>query len=225
MAIRADTLFCFDARGRMLHSNEPSGRPAPRLFLGRTLEGDVVRFGASVPDTVARRLEEIVERLPPIADLSAPPPSLDVLREALTQHAPVAVMGGGPAYRFPASIAALANVVQLTDANRDLVRDTFPFLYDELAGRQPCFAVLDDGAAVAVCISSRNGADAAEAGVETLAAYRGRGHAAAVTAAWGAAIRESGRIPLYSTAWENLASQGVARSVGLIVFGADISWG
>ena len=76
---------------------------------------------------------------------------------------------------------------------------------------------------VAVCFSSRNGADAAEAGLETLAPFRGRGYAAAAVAAWAAAVRASGRLPLYSTGWDNLASQGVVRTLGLVPYGADLS--
>ena len=227
MRIRADTDFTYDARGRMLRSNEPRAaerRPAPRLFLGRTLAGHVVRFGAAVPDALSRRLEAILDRQPPVDDLHAPPAALTAVREALAGHAPITTEEGGPAYRFPASIASPGAAVRLTDANRALVRETSPWLYDEFADWQPCFVVVRDGAAVSVCFSSRNGADAAEAGVETLPAFRGRGYATAVTAAWGAAIRASGRIPLYSTGWENRASQGVARRVGLIMFGADTTW-
>lgn len=226
MGIRADTDFTCDARGRMLRTNEPrevARRLAPRLFLGRTLAGHVVRFGAAVPDALAKQLEAIIERHPPGDDLHEPPATVAAVREALERDAPV-FAAGGPAYRFPASIARPSEVVRLTGDNRALARETYPWLYDELADWQPCFAVVRDGAAVAVCFSSRLGAAAAEAGVDTLPAFRGHGYASAVTAAWGAAIREAGLLPLYSTAWENHASRGVARRVGLIMFGADTTW-
>ena len=227
MGIYADTCFTYDARGRMLRTNEPleeARRLAPRLFLGRTMAGHVVRFGAAVPDALARRLEAIIDGQPPVGALHAPPAVLAAVRETLARHASITTESGGPAYRFPASIARPGEAVQLTGANRALARDTYPWLYDEIADWQPCFAVVRDGAAVSVCFSSRIGAEAAEAGVETLPTFRGRGYAATVTAAWGATVREAGRIPLYSTAWENLASQGVARRVGLIMFGADMTW-
>jgi RimJ/RimL family protein N-acetyltransferase len=225
MAIQAATLFRFDERGRIVGSNEPNGRFAPRLFLGRTKDGHVSRYGATLPDAVVQRIEEIIEREPRVADLTPEPVVADALREALSQHAPVTREAGGPAYYFPEVIAVPGNVVQLTDANRDVARDTFRWLYDDLPGWAPGFAVVEDGVAVSACCSSRIGIDAAEAGVDTLPEYRGRGYASAVTAAWAEAIRASGRIPLYSTAWDNLASQAVARRLGLIMYGADMSWG
>lgn len=227
MAIRADTCFTYNARGRMLLTDEPreeERRPAPRLFLGRTLDGDVVRFGDAVPDDLARHLAEIVRRHPASGDLHQPAAMRSALRDALERHTPVAAEEAGPAYRFPVSIARPSEVVRLAADIRAIARDTYPCLYDQFAEWPPCFAVVRDGAAVSVCFSSRIGARAAEAGVETLPAFRGRGYATSVTAAWGAAVRDSGLIPLYSISWENFASQRVARRLGLAQFGADITF-
>jgi hypothetical protein len=227
MRLHADILFTYDARGRMLLTNEPRAsarRPAPRLFLGRTPAGRVVRFGATMPDALARRLEDLLDCLPPVGELDAPPPEPAAVRAELERHAPITDAGHGPAYRFPAAIPPSGAAVRLTDATIAAARATYPWLVDELADWGPCFAVVRDGAAVSVCFSARVGAAAAEAGVDTLPAFRGRGYAAAVTAAWGAAVRATGRIPLYSTGWANLASRGVARRVGLIGFGADATW-
>lgn len=231
MTLRADALFTYDKRGRMLRSNEPredARRPAPRVFLGRTLTGHVVRFRAALPNDVVRRLTDIIERQPPLADLSdAPiiaPAVLAGLRESLERQAPISQESAGPAYRFPDSVAQASEVVRLTGANRELARDTFPWLYAEVADWQPCFAIVMDGAAVSVCYSSRSASRVDEAGVDTLPEFRGRGYASIVTAAWAGAVRAAGREPVYSTSWENAASQGVARRLGLIIFGVDASW-
>jgi RimJ/RimL family protein N-acetyltransferase len=224
MGVRADTIFTYDDRGRMLCVNEPERRPAPLVFLGRTAAGHVVRFGAALPDTVAERLTALVARLPADGDLPISAAVRAAVRDALERQALVTTEGSGPNYRFPDSIARPNEVIQVTAANIDVARETYPWLYEDLAGWAPCFAVLRDGAAVSVCFSSRIGKRAVEAGVETLPDFRGRGYAVAATAAWGAAVRAAGRIPLYGTAWGNLASQAVARKVGLIMFGADTMW-
>lgn len=222
MRIRVETVFTCDGRGRMLRTNEPDGRPAPRLFLGRTASRHIYRLGQAVPDGLAHRLAEVIEREPLTGDLRTPPAGVDALREALAGHAPIAGEGGGPAYRFPDALVRPPDVIPITADDAHLVQDTFPWVI--LAGWQPCFAMVRDGAAVSVCFSSRIGTQAAEAGVNTLPEFRGRGYATAVTAAWGAAIRDRGRIPLYSTAWDNRASQSVARRVGLTMYGADMYW-
>jgi len=222
LRLRLETNFVYDSRGRMLRADDPDETPAPRLILGRTASSLVYRFGHALPDAVTDRIAEILEREQIGGDLRRPPAGLAALREALAFHAPVTGEGGGPAYCFPEVVTAPSFVVPITTADANLVQYTFTWV--TLAGWQPCYAVVRGGTAISVCFSARSGARAAEAGVNTLPEFRGRGYAAAVTAAWGAAIKSSGRIPLYSTSWDNLASQSVARRLGLTLFGADMTW-
>ena len=62
-----------------------------------------------------------------------------------------------------------------------------------------------------------------EAGGETAEAFRSRGFGPRVTAAWALAIRATGRVPLYSTAWTNHASLSVARKLGLVAYASTWS--
>src|SRR5919201_1099467 len=225
MRIDADTSFTYDARGRMVRTNEPredARRPAPRLFVGRTLAGDIVRFGAAVPDALARELEAMLAMEGQVRNVRHPLSHQTALHHALTRHAPVESQHAGPSYRFPDSIPPAREAVLVSVANREVARATYPWLYNEVVDWQPCFAIVRDGAAVSICFSSRVGLGAAAAGVDTLPGFRGRGYASAVTAAWATAIRATGRIPLYGTDWDNLASRGVARRLGLIAFGAHM---
>jgi hypothetical protein len=224
MDIRAETIFTYDARGRMVGVNSPERRPAPRVFLGCTMAGRVLRFGDALSDAIVSRLRALIESQPAVEALPVAAALREEVRRMMEVDRSKVREGSGPNYRFPESIALPGHVVQVAATNIEIVRETYPWLHEELDEWWPCFAVVRDGAAVSVCFSSRIGRSAAEAGVETLPEYRGRGYAAAVTAAWGASVRADGRIPLYSTGWENLASQGVARRVGLVMFGADAMW-
>jgi hypothetical protein len=42
-----------------------------------------------------------------------------------------------------------------------------------------------------------------------------------VTAGWALQVRSLGAVAMYSTSWENAASQGVARNLRLVQYGAD----
>jgi hypothetical protein len=129
---------------------------------------------------------------------------------------------GGPAFSFGDQIPTPSGTL-LVDRSNTSVLEQFAWLMAEIDERQPCFAVVRDGIAVSICISARRTKRAAEAGVDTLEAYRGHGYATAVTSAWALAVRAEGLTPLYSTGWENAASRGVARRLGLIQYGADWS--
>lgn len=224
MELHADVLFAYDERGRMTWTNDPSRRPAPRVFLGGASTGYVARFGASLADSSARRLNDTITHWPPAGDAAIPAGLRAAIRESLAVDAPVASEGGGPVYRFPPSIASHGAAVEITSDTIALLRKTFPWLYDDFGSWRPCFAVVVDGEARSVCFTSRRGVAAMEAGVFTLAGYRGRRLASTATAAWGASIQAMGHVPIYSTDWANLASQIVARRAGLIMFGADASW-
>ena len=84
-------------------------------------------------------------------------------------------------------------------------------------------AVREGGHAVSICFCARRSALAAEAGVETAAAFRGRGYAFRVATAWARRMREEGLIPIYSANWSNDASLAVARKLGLVPFATDFS--
>lgn len=232
MDMQVEALFTHDAAGRIVSVNEPGSGPAPRFFFGRTREGNVWRVRRDLPDSVASRLESLAAGEAVTDDLRAAPRELATMLAALAALAalketgPARVGHAGPAYRFAEGLAAPSGVTRITAANAHLLR-WLPGWRDDLErgldAYEPILAVIEDGAAVAICASVRLTDRAAEAGVETLADYRGRGYAPMVVAAWASAVRETGRTPLYSTAWDNLASQVVASKLGLIAYGSDLS--
>jgi len=122
---------------------------------------------------------------------------------------------------FPDRIAHSSDVA-LVDKLEFLERNFRGWVADEIPWRSPIVAVMDSGCPVSVCFcATRASENTVEAGLETAAPFRGRGFAPRVTAAWAAAIRASGRIPLYSTSWTNDASRAVARKLGLKQYAID----
>ena len=218
-----DTLFRHDSAGRLRCVNEPAEPEAPRFFLGRTTAGNVWRFRHDLPAEVVGALEALA-RLEPVPHALEPDVThFAALREVLENHQPVRRIWSGPAYRFPETLGPASATVRVTDSSAEVLESGFPELRANLSACEPCVAALQDGQAVSVCCSARTSAGAAEAGLETLEKYRGRGYAAAVVSGWAAAVRELGKTPLYSTAWGNEASKGVARRLDLVLYGTDLS--
>lgn len=222
MRMHVHGLFTHDARGRMVPVNEPGGAPAPRFFLGRTAEGSVWRFRHDVDDDLARELERLCRAEPAGDDFRLSPGAAETYAALL---APVQRTWAGPAYHVPRDLPASGDAVRITTANAELLRPHLEAWLGDVATAQPLLVSAERGRAVSICASVRITSEADEAGVETAAAFRGRGHAARAVSAWAAAVRELGRVPLYSTSWENAASQALARSLGLRRFGADLHIG
>jgi RimJ/RimL family protein N-acetyltransferase len=102
-------------------------------------------------------------------------------------------------------------------------RAYLPDWIDVALAWQPLVAALEGRHAVSVCGSVRRTGEAHEAGVDTAPAFRRRGHAHRAVAAWLVEVKRLGREPLYSTSWQNAASQALAASLGLTMFGTDFA--
>ena len=223
MKIQVEVLFTQDENGCLQCINEPAGdgTPAPRFFFGYTNEGSVCRFRHDLPDNIVKQLKEVAATEPMLMNSPRIPQTHRQFKNILQSHAPIEQVWVGPAYRFPEQIAPPTNIVRLSRAGAGLLKGDFAEMVSELNSSQPYLAVIEDSQAVSICRSVRSSSRAHEAGVDTLVDYRRRGYATSVVAAWAIAVRALNRIPLYSTSWDNVASQRVAQRLGLVQYGVD----
>jgi hypothetical protein len=223
--IHAAALFVSDAAGRLRFNADPGYPedeldPAPRFWMGRTDQGITWRVRADLPNELVQTLNTIGQTVLPAPDRTGLPPQTDAIRAAIQAHAPITEEWSGPAYWIPALLPAPASTVLITPDTAHLLAAHFPWKQTRRAlhAAGPLVATLADDRAVAICYCARLTAIAAEAGVETAESARGRGYGRAAVAGWAAAVRQQGILPLYSTSWDNLASQGIARSLGMIAY-------
>lgn len=221
MRLRLSALFTLDDQGRMLRVNEPKGGAAPRLFLGRTAEGHEWRFRHDVDTELRDGLAALCREELAGNPLPKIPGNIDAYLDLLSHASPIRRQWIGPAYRFPETLPEIPNAVLVTTRNAAVLEQDFGDWLADVPHRQPFVALVVEGRVVSVCCSVRIGPEAHEAGVETHLRWRGRGYASQVVAAWAAAVRRGGAHPVYSTSWENTASQAVATRLGLIPFGID----
>ncbi len=224
MRLHVEALFVHDGAGRLLRTNEPGGRMAPRFYLGRTGRGSLWRFRHDLEAALVEELEAMCATDERRAASLDSPSDVEKYERVLATAAPIERIWTGPAYRFPSQRAdgpANAMILRAGD-DVDLLRPLLAAWIEDVVDCQPFVIHVEDGKAVAVCCSVRRTADAHEAGVETAAAYRHRGHAAHVTAAWATAVRALGAVPLYSTSWDNVASRALAARLGLVCYGIDL---
>lgn len=108
MNIHLRTLFTHDSGSRLLFVNEPDGTrsPAPRLFLGRTREGNVWGFHADLPKSLMEELNALCADEPPVSiEFNEPPRHAGRYVRLIEKHAPVQEVSSGPAYNFLENVA------------------------------------------------------------------------------------------------------------------------
>ncbi|MED4752585.1 GNAT family N-acetyltransferase [Brevibacillus choshinensis] len=216
MTIQAEVLFVHDRNGRLIGINEPDRQPAPRLFWGKTRTGDVLRFQRDVPDHTVAEIQAIMKQ-------DETPEKLSLVIRTFEKEQSINRIWMGPAYACFTGVTSPTGAILVTEQNQSALEAGFSRLLSELPFRKPCYMVTENDVAVSVCFCARSTDRAAEAGVETLEDYRGRGYAALTVSSWCRAIYESQRIPLYSTSWDNYASMSVAKRLNFTLYGTDIS--
>ncbi len=227
MEIHINTLFCCDAAGRMRCVNEAGEPPAPLFYMGRTPQGNLWRFRHDLPDPILGKVDELCREEPLAGDLASPPQHHASIKAILEELVPLHQQQeySGPVYWVPENVQPARNAQLIGEANAKLLRLDFSWALPLAENRDimPIAVTIDQGRAVSICFCSRRPAQATEAGLETVPAFRGRGYATAAVATWAAEVRRLGCIPLYSTSWDNLASQAVARKLRMVLYGEDRS--
>ena len=223
LELHIETLFICDAQGDLRFVREPGYEEseldaAPRFFMGRSDTGNIWRFRYDLPEALRLELTALCQLEPRSASLHEEPLQAAQLRSALERHAAVTEEDRGPAYWIPESALDTRDAVLVTDENAHILEQNFGWkLTSSNSFRTGTLtaSVLDESA-VSICYCARLTDDAAEAGVDTVASARGRGHASRAVVLWASIIRAQGLTPLYSTSWDNTASQGVARKLGAV---------
>jgi len=219
--LQLDVLLARDTQGRLTETRDPTPRPAPRVFLGRSGDGSVWALRQDLDATASEALRRLCAAEPRLVTPSAdvPPACRD---RALSLLAPIEGEYRGPAYVLPERLPSDTRAREVAADECSRWRDAFPWLADEFDAVAPVAIAFAGAQPAAICHAPRGRtARAAEAGVETIAPFRGHGLATAAVACWARAVQRSGRLALYSTSWDNAASVAIARRLSARLYGEN----
>lgn len=217
LRLEIETGWVTDADGRLVRSRTPEWRPVPLLTVGVGAGGLCWALSSGLPVALAAAVADALVATGPAEATPAvgwAPGTADALLGLLADVGALRTPSRGPAYLVPSARRGHDGVelVPGRDGDEARLRGMMPE-HDRTSLLEPWTVAVVDGQVAAVCETARSATTSVEAGVWTYEPYRRRGLAAAVTAAWSAQVAE--RTAFYSTSDDNLASQGVARRLGL----------
>jgi hypothetical protein len=237
LQIDIDTMFVMSAAGRIERENDPDHSSGPRVFFAGCPFGNLTRVRSDVDDDVAMRILEVAAEEPPWRDPDAMPACAEKIVELLSRGQPAAL---SPAliYQLPNGLRyehAAAIVRGDSEEGRQMLArlaDRGMPDYMQTAGFkgvgdfwEPWCVTLDGTEIASMAFAARLGVSGAELGVYTFPKYRGRGLAAAVTAAWSSTPSLNQHALFYSTHTSNQSSQLVTARLGLRLIGTSVRIG
>ncbi|MGB1016552.1 MAG: GNAT family N-acetyltransferase, partial [Nannocystaceae bacterium] len=208
---------------RIVRANDWVEHELPRVHLGRTSAGNTWRFRSDLPDELVADLEALCREEPVCDEPARQPKMLDALRDLLAAHAEIKDCSHGPTYWLPPQVHLGDGGMRIDETRAAVLQGELAAWRPDIPHEQPFCVALNDGVAASVCASVRKGLGAHEAGVETKTTHRRRGFAHQALSAWAREVRGLKLHALYSTSWENLASQRLATKLGFVCYGAETS--
>jgi len=234
LQVDIDTMFVMSAAGRIERENDPDRSSGPRVFFVGCPLGNLTRVRSDVDDASAMRIFEVAANEPPWRDPDVMPACAEKIVELLSDGRPAAVstalvyqLPNGLRYEHSAAIVRGDSeegrqlLARLADRGMPDYMQTAGF---KGAGDfwEPWCVALDGTEIAAMAFAARLGVSGAELGVYTFPTYRGRGLAAAVTAAWSSMRSLNQHALFYSTSKSNRSSQRVTTRLGLRLIGTSI---
>ncbi len=234
LALEASVLFVMSDSGRVVCENSSDRSAAPRLSLAGCASLNIVRVRDDVDEKTSQAIESLAATEPALREPESTPVHIDEYVELLAAEAPVEDFGSGLIWTFPERLAyehsATLVASDTAEGYRLLARLAEEGMPAALVAAgfvdigefwAPWCVALDGDEIASIAFAARLEPAAAETGVFTVPAYRGRGFAAAATAGWARlpALRE--RTLFYSTSRANLSSQRVTQRLGLRFMGAS----
>ncbi len=183
----------------------------PRYFVGQLIDGDYV---AACHHNLSAAVRTRLATAPPAVALT----DHRLVCAILVAEAPCERASAGKQYVIPELHPTDdPDIERLLPPPQELLDDYDPSL-QSIVARRPAFVIRSAGQVLAYCMAGREKATASETWVRTLPQFRSRGLASRVTAAWAYDVQQQGKVALYGHALDNLASQGVARRLGLMQY-------
>jgi hypothetical protein len=229
------TGFLLTSSGRIERVSDPDRSAGPRLNFSGCAQGNAVLVRYDVPDSLASKLLAAAAQEPPWGDPERDPACAGELIALLSTARPVTSVEVGVNYRLPNAqpYAHGFPIVRSNSAEGAMLaarfaKDGMPTAmidagFRSIADLWPPWCIArerDDVASIA--FAARLADRGAAIGVYTFPEFRGRGFAAAVTAAWSSLAILKDRVLFYGARRDNRSSRRVIERLKLPLIGGSL---